>query len=134
MITLGTCIPLNAWISQRQCEINRNGVPYKPARSGQPAQPPRPPCLSCTGCPGLASLHTADLQLIIVSKPIDTAPVEALVPVLPLALKKRVGALKSPPERKKQQPEVSLMPLQLQQQILNRTMTMLQTKRQTRTR
>lgn len=135
MITLGTCIPLNARISQRQCDINRKGLPYKPAKPGQPAQPQRPPCLSCAGCPGLSSLQTADLQLIIVSKPVDTAPVEALVPVLPLAPKKRGGGTQKPAKTPKTAlPEVPLMPLQLQQQILNRTMAMLQTKRQTRTR
>lgn len=134
MITLGTCIPLNARISQRQCDINRKGLPYKPSRPGQPAQPQRPPCLSCNGCPGLDSLQTADLQLFIVSKPVDTAPVEALVPVLQLPLKKRGGHSKARQNAKKQQPEVSLMPLQLQQQILNRTIAMLQTKRPARTR
>lgn len=135
MITLGTCIPLNARISERQCDINRKGLPYKPARPGQPAQPQRPPCLSCSGCSGLDSLQTADVQLMVVSKPADAAPVAALVPVLPLPAKKRGGALKSPPKpRKTSLPEVSLMPLQLQQQILNRTMAMLQAKRQARTR
>lgn len=104
MITLGTCIPLNARISQRQCDINRKGLPYKPAKPGQPAQPQRPPCLSCTGCPGLSSLQTADVQLIIVSKPVDTAPVEALVPVLPLPPKKRGGGTQKPAKTQKNKP------------------------------
>ncbi|NJD38751.1 MAG: hypothetical protein FIA89_10605, partial [Geobacter sp.] len=94
MITLGICIPLNARISQRQCDINRKGLPYKPARLGQLAQAQRPPCLSCAGCPGLYSLQTADVQLMIVSKPADVAPVEALVPVLPAPPKKRGGGAK----------------------------------------
>lgn len=126
-LQLYPCIPMNARISKRQCEINRVGLAHRPARAGKPAQVERLPCLSCTGCPGLAS----DPQPIIVSMPVDTAPTEAATPVFMLPPKRRGRSAQGAIRR---QPEASLMPIELQQQILARTMSLIQIKRLARAR
>ncbi len=127
---LGTCTRLNARISQRQCDINRNGLPYRPARNGQLPQAERQPCLSCAGCQGLGSLQTADVQLIVTPYPADVGPDVAPKPALSLPLKKRgVGARKRSKSHKTTRREVTSMPQELQQQIMARTLLLLEIKR-----
>jgi len=58
MFQLYVCERLNARISQRQCEINRNGTPASPGRQ------PKSPCLSCWGCPGLGATQPFDLAAV----------------------------------------------------------------------
>lgn len=43
------CERMHANITQRQCDINRNGVKANPRQDVKE----RPPCFSCDGCPGL---------------------------------------------------------------------------------
>lgn len=96
MLQLGYCSNMNARISQRQCDINRNGLRYRAGHPDRPAQHPRQPCLLCVGCPGLDVLQTTDVQLMLVSKPAKAAPVAAMVPVLPATPAKRGGGNQKP--------------------------------------
>lgn len=60
-IELMECSRMNVRISERQCGINRKGLP------GGPGKPALAPCLSCEGCPGLGVATVIEIEEVSMS-------------------------------------------------------------------
>lgn len=79
---LGTCVRMNARITQRQCDINRRGLEGRNRRS---------PCLSCEKCSGLVNVAAEALSTSMLTETKEVSPMASKKGTCPVCKREDVS-------------------------------------------